>query len=279
MTLEDLLRRGNYSSSLIPWVQIAISHLEGLLHGLFDEISMVGTMATGPLTWVAVTGLSLVSLALTWQILTWLLFTDLDAFSLESLEWALPSSLHSASTSSWAIMAMSWTAMAMSWTAMTMSWAMMTEWEPLSERILAILESLHEWVIHVDIRISFHVWCILVHHAEHGNRSLFWLVDLQECMVVWLGLLAGRAVIEVFDHATLVPWTDDREHSASVTLDFRMDNFAFLDLLVLMDLIKSFLGHFFKLFLDDLLHHLFGHALLLAFFLAIFFLVLIRLGL
>lgn len=191
----DLLRGGNNGSLLIPRVLTSVGHLECLFHCLFEELGMVGTMTSSPLTifpmtlvpltWVAVAWLGLVCLAISlsftliWLILTWFLVTKLDAFSLEGFEWALASSFHSTSTSSWSTM------------AVTVSWAWTSKWESMFKWILAILESLHKWVIHVNLGIWLHIWSVFVYHGNNGDWNLFRFVDLQECILVRLGLLAS----------------------------------------------------------------------------------------
>lgn len=94
------------------------------------------------------------------------------------------------------------------------------------------------------------------------------MFDLQEGMIVFLGLLALGTVIKVFADAALVSGTDDRELSTTIAFALLMDNLSILDLSVLRSLrhvLEHLLGLLLKLFLDELFENLLWHSMFLAF--------------
>ena len=95
------------------------------------------------------------------------------------------------------------------------------------------------------------------------------VVDLQEGVIVWLGLFAIGTVIEVFANTTLVPGADDWENSATIALASLVDDFSIFDicLLFLFGIFgNNFACLFLKLFLDDLFHPLFAISVFLTIF-------------
>jgi hypothetical protein len=96
---------------------------------------------------------------------------------------------------------------------------------------------------------------------------LVYVLDLQEGVIVRLGLFAIGTVIEVLANTTFVPGADDWEHSATITLTFLVDDLSIFDIGILFFfgiLGEHLTGLFLELFLDELLENLFGHSVFLA---------------
>lgn len=83
------------------------------------------------------------------------------------------------------------------------------------------------WVFgDISLNVSF-TWSVLINGGEDSSRSLSWLVDLDECMRMILGLLASSTVIEVFGDAALVSWTNNRSHTTAIAFNIVMNGLFF----------------------------------------------------
>lgn len=98
------------------------------------------------------------------------------------------------------------------------------------------------------------------------------MIDLQEWVIVLLGLFTIGTIVKVFANTALVSSTDDWEFSATIALAFLMDNLSIFDLRLLLrslwHVLKHLAGLLFKFFLNELLEHFLGHSISLAFFVA-----------
>lgn len=174
----------------------------------------------------------------------------------------------------WVVMRNMWVVMrTMAMRTMTMAMAMKTlsrssklaassEWESILKHLCGIK---------VDISICFGIWSIFIDNTEDCRWDLLWVLDLQEGVIVWLGLFAIGTVIEILANTALISDADDWELSTTIALTFLMDYLAILALGLLF-LVGSFREHltglFLELFLDELFENLFRHSVFLAFFVA-----------
>lgn len=145
-----------------------------------------------------------------------------------------------------------------------------SEWEAILHEI--------KCSISVDISISLGIWSILVDNAKDCRWNLFWVLDLQEGVIVLLGLLAIGTIVKVFADTALVSDTDNRELATAIALTFLMDNLTILDVRLLLwslwHVLEHLAGLLFKLFLNELLKCFLRHSVFLVFLVAFFLSVL-----
>lgn len=98
-------------------------------------------------------------------------------------------------------------------------------WVSLHELISKLISHINHLV---NINVSLRILSVLINNGDNGLRSLLWISDLQESVLMAFFVLTNGTEVEIFANAALVSNSYNWSYTAAITLNSLVNNLFFL---------------------------------------------------